>query len=64
MLDLYAGTGTIGMLLAHLFDQVYSIEIVQDATADARRNAEKNGIVNFEAINAPVERFLSDYIGQ
>lgn len=50
------------MLLAHLFDRVCSVEIVQDATADARRNAEKNGIVNFEAINAPVERFLSDYI--
>ena len=39
LLDLYAGTGTIGILLAARFDQVYSVEIVADASADAAANA-------------------------
>lgn len=39
LLDLYAGTGTIGILLASHFDQVYSVEIVADSSADASVNA-------------------------
>ena len=62
LLDLYAGTGTIGILLSHLFDRVCSVEIVQDSSADAAINAQLNQVANFEAIQAPVEKFLKDYL--
>ncbi len=39
LLDLYAGTGTIGILLANLFDRVCSVELVADSSADAVINA-------------------------
>lgn len=64
LLDLYAGTGTIGILLSHLFDRVCSVEIVEDSSADARVNAQINQISNFEAVKAPVEKFLKEYLEQ
>ena len=64
LLDLYAGTGTIGILLSHLFDRVCSVEIVEDSSADARVNAQINQISNFEAVQAPVEKFLKEYLEQ
>jgi tRNA (uracil-5-)-methyltransferase len=62
LLDLYAGTGTIGILLAHIFQRVLSIEIVADSSADAVINAHLNNITNFEAIQTPVEKFLKEYL--
>ncbi len=64
LLDLYAGTGTIGILLADLFEKVYSVELVADASMDAQKNAVFNGISPgaFFAVNAPVEKFLVDFI--
>ncbi len=59
--DLYAGTGTIGMIVARQAQKVYSVEIVASASEDNRRNLEKNGITNVEVINAPVENFLKDW---
>ena len=46
VLDLYCGTGTIGLCVADLVDHVHGIEIVKDAVIDANRNATINGIVN------------------
>ncbi len=63
LLDLYAGTGTIGILLADLFEKVYSVEIVPDASMDATKNAGINGLSDtFEAVNAPVEQFLEKFL--
>lgn len=62
LLDLYAGTGTIGILLAKHFDRVYSVEIVADSSADALVNAQINKVAHFEAVQAPVEKFLKDFI--
>ncbi len=59
--DLYAGTGTIGMIVAGQAQKVYSIEIVASASEDNRRNLEKNDISNVEVINTPVENFLKDW---
>jgi tRNA/tmRNA/rRNA uracil-C5-methylase (TrmA/RlmC/RlmD family) len=60
---LYAGTGTIGILLADLFEKVYSVEIVPDASMDATKNAGINGLSDtFEAVNAPVEQFLEKFL--
>ncbi len=46
LLDLYCGTGTIGLSMAHLAGQVIGVEIVLQAVEDARRNVEENGITN------------------
>lgn len=61
---MYAGTGTIGILLSGGFDRVYSVEIVADASADAGRNARAAGLseTQFIPVNQPTERFLADYI--
>ncbi len=46
--DLYCGTGTIALFLARHCQKVIGIEIVAPAIADARKNAELNGITNAE----------------
>lgn len=46
VLDLYCGAGTIGLSLARNVRQVIGAEIVEQAVADARVNAEINGITN------------------
>jgi 23S rRNA (uracil1939-C5)-methyltransferase len=52
VIDLYCGTGTIGMLCASKAKKVYGIEIVADAIKDAKVNAEINGITNIDFLNA------------
>jgi 23S rRNA (uracil1939-C5)-methyltransferase len=44
--DLYCGIGTIGMTMASRAGEVWGLEIVPEAIADAERNAERNGIGN------------------
>ncbi|MFT8319002.1 MAG: 23S rRNA (uracil(1939)-C(5))-methyltransferase RlmD [Sporolactobacillus sp.] len=46
VIDAYCGIGTISLFLARAAKQVYGVEIVPEAIADARRNAERNGITN------------------
>jgi 23S rRNA (uracil1939-C5)-methyltransferase len=52
--DLFCGIGTIGMTMAGRAGEVWGLEIVPEAIADAERNAERNGIANarFVAANA------------
>lgn len=52
LLDLYCGTGTIGLSMAHCAAQVIGVEVVSAAVEDARRNAEINGIGNARFICA------------
>ncbi len=44
--DLYCGIGTIGLTMAKRAGEVWGLEIVPEAIADAERNAEKNKIEN------------------
>ena len=44
--DLYCGIGTIGLSIAGRAGEVWGLELVPDAIADASRNAEANGISN------------------
>jgi 23S rRNA (uracil1939-C5)-methyltransferase len=44
--DLYCGIGTIGLTMAASAGEVWGLEIVPEAIADAERNAELNGIGN------------------
>ena len=46
VLDLYCGTGVISLILAREAGEVIGLELVEDAVADARHNAEANGIGN------------------
>ncbi len=44
--DLYCGIGTIGLTMAARAGEVWGLEVVGEAIADAERNAERNGIGN------------------
>jgi 23S rRNA (uracil1939-C5)-methyltransferase len=44
--DLYCGIGTIGLTMARRAGEVWGLEIVPEAIADAERNAERNEIAN------------------
>ena len=46
LLDLYCGTGTIGLSMANRVQTLIGVEIVEAAIADAHRNAKENGIQN------------------
>jgi 23S rRNA (uracil1939-C5)-methyltransferase len=52
--DLYCGIGTLGLAMAREAGEVWGLEIVPEAVADAAQNAELNGIGNarFVAANA------------
>ena len=54
VLDLYCGIGGIGLFLADQAKKVIGIEVVEEAVADARKNARLNGFKNcrFEAGDA------------
>lgn len=54
VLDICCGTGTIGLCFAKYCKQVYGMEIIPEAIADANVNASENGIKNaeFKAGNA------------
>ncbi|MBQ7810013.1 MAG: class I SAM-dependent RNA methyltransferase, partial [Clostridia bacterium] len=44
--DLYCGTGTIGLSMAHKAKRLIGVEIVDKAIEDAKENAKANGIEN------------------
>ncbi len=46
VMDLFCGTGSIGLTLAQDCHHVYGFESTASSVADARRNAEVNGISN------------------
>ena len=56
VVDLYCGTGTIGILCAKKAKKVYGVEIVEDAVKDARINAEINGITNIDFFTADAKQ--------
>ncbi len=48
VLDLYCGVGTITLAMAAAAGRVIGVEVVEQAVADARDNAARNGIENAE----------------
>ena len=50
VLDLYCGTGTIGLYAASKAAQITGVETISAAIADANENAKRNGITNAEFI--------------
>jgi 23S rRNA (uracil1939-C5)-methyltransferase len=50
--DLYCGIGTLGLSMARDAGEIWGLEIVADAVADAARNAEINAITNARFVAA------------
>ncbi|HLI93902.1 MAG TPA: 23S rRNA (uracil(1939)-C(5))-methyltransferase RlmD, partial [Puia sp.] len=42
--DLYCGTGSIGIFVSRLAARIVGVDVIEEAIADARENAELNGI--------------------
>ena len=59
--DLYCGIGTISLFLAQAAKQVYGVEIVPQAIADAKENAKQNGITNAQFFVGAAEAVLPAY---
>jgi len=57
--DLFCGIGTISLALAQKAGEVYGVEIVEQAVADARENAKLNGLSNARFFAAPAEEIAS-----
>ena len=55
LLDLYCGTGTIGLTMAKVCKELVGVEIIADAVRDAEHNAAVNSICNarFVCADAP-----------
>lgn len=58
--DLYTGTGTIAQFVSGKASKVFGIEYVPEAIADARINAEANGIRNCEFFAGDMKDILTD----
>lgn len=58
--DLYTGTGTIANFISRMARKVIGIEYVEEAVADARINAELNGIDNAEFFAGDMKDVLND----
>ncbi len=60
VLDLYCGTGGIGLYLARGARLVLGVELVPEAVEDARYNALQNGIQNSRFVAGSVEDILTN----
>ena len=63
-LDLYCGTGTITLLLAQKCGRAVGVEVVEEAIADARENARRNGIENAEFYCADAGEAAKRFAGE
>lgn len=61
ILDLYCGTGTIGIFLSDIATSVVGIEIIEDAVVAAKRNADINNIENIKFICGRVEDYIDRF---
>jgi 23S rRNA (uracil1939-C5)-methyltransferase len=62
--DLYCGIGTIGLTMAKRAGEVWGIEIVPEAIADAERNAERNKIENVHFVTGSARTGVRPLIEQ
>lgn len=58
LLDLYCGTGSIGILVSRHVREVLGVEMVSDAVAIARENAELNKVENISFFEGDVKNYL------
>ena len=61
ILDLYCGTGTIGIFLSQIATSVVGIEVVEDAVVAAKSNANINNVENIKFICGRVEDYIDGF---
>jgi len=61
VIDAYCGIGTIALFLAGRAKKLYGVEVVPEAVADAKRNAELNGIRNAEFAVGKAETVMEQW---
>ena len=61
ILDLYCGTGTIGIFLSQIATSVVGIEVVEDAVIAAKSNADINNVENVKFICGRVEDYIDGF---
>ncbi|XP_057519900.1 uncharacterized protein LOC130800405 [Amaranthus tricolor] len=61
VLDLFCGTGTIGLTLARRVKHVYGYEVVAQAIIDAHQNAELNGICNATFVQGDLNKIDENF---
>ena len=61
ILDLYSGTGTIGIYVSNYVKKVVSVEINKYAVGDAKKNKELNNIDNIEFICNDVANVIDSF---
>jgi len=59
LIDMYCGTGSIGICLADMFDHVIGIDVIESSIRDAELNAKINRINNCEFILGRCEDLIS-----
>lgn len=64
VLDLFCGTGTIGIYLSRYCKSVLGVEIVEEAIKDANINKELNNIDNISFICGDVDRVINEKFNQ
>ena len=62
LVDLYCGTGTIGIYLSKYFNSIIGIELNKQAVEDAKENAKINGVNNIEFYAGDVGKIINDQI--
>ncbi len=62
VVDAYSGAGLMSALIAKKVKKVYAIEIIKDATKDANKLKEKNGISNLVNINGDAKDELKKLV--
>ncbi len=63
--DLYCGAGTISIYIADAVKRVVGVELVEEAVANAKTNAELNGVDNCSFVSGDMkELFTADFVEQ
>ena len=62
LVDLYCGTGTIGIYLSKYFNSIIGIELNGQAVEDAKGNAKINSVNNIEFYAGDVGKIINDQI--
>ena len=62
LVDLYCGTGTIGIYLSKYFNNIIGIELNKQAVGDAKENAKINSVNNIEFYAGDVGKIINDQI--
>lgn len=60
VMDIYCGIGTISLFLSKKAGKVYGVEVVEEAIADAKRNAELNDVRNVEFLAGEAEKVIPE----